>query len=390
MPKPRAGENKEAFLQRCMSDQEAINSFPDESQRYAFCNSQFNTNAMVKLELFNNVGEEGGITVDSVRSFLNENKDQEVQFDISTLGGDLNTGLIIHDLIKAHPQKTTANIVGLTASAGTVIALACDEVIMSDNALFLIHNGWREMTGNVYDFQKAASDLMKMDAIMVRIYREKTGLDDNKIKDLMKASDWMNPFEAQEYGFIDQVKKTGVKIAASYILASAQNKVNNQLLIKLKEKMKNPFKAKAEVMNILALKDDKSLLMNAEAVATGVEVAPLGAMTLEDGEYELADGRKIMVAGGVITEVSDPAAPPAEPAAAETEAIVAAVGEIVAEQIAAIRAEIDSKFAAIKSTHTPPKGTGTVAPKAKADDVTSRVNAVTEGIRQKLVESRKS
>lgn len=343
---------------------------------------------MVKLELFDTVGE--NITVESVKSFLNANKDNDIQFDISSMGGDLAAGLTIHDLIKTHSKRTIANIVGLTASAGTVIAMGCDSVIMSDNALFLIHNGWQEMTGNVYDFQKAASDLMKMDAIMVKIYREKTGLEDNKIKDLMKASDWLSPYEAEQYGFIDQIKKSGVKIAASVLLASAKSKINKQLLIKLEQKMKNPFKAKAEVMNILALKGEQNLLINAEEIAAGVEVAPLGAMTLEDGEFELADGRKILVAGGVITEVIEIEAEVDEEKVDETEAIVAAVGEIVAEQIAAVKAEFEAKIAAIKSTHTPPKGKGPAAPKAQVEDVASKVNAVTDGIRKKIIETRKS
>lgn len=41
MPKPNKNEPKDEFLKRCMSDAEANNSFPNQSQRYAFCNSQW-------------------------------------------------------------------------------------------------------------------------------------------------------------------------------------------------------------------------------------------------------------------------------------------------------------------------------------------------------------
>lgn len=343
------------------------------------------------FELFNNVGQEGGITVDGVRSFLNANKSEDIQFEISTLGGDLATAITIHDLIKTHPKKTVANIVGLTASAGTVIAIACDEVQISDNALFLIHNGWKEMTGNVYDFQKAASDLLKTDAVMVKMYREKSGLADAKIKELMKASDWMTPSEAYELGFVDRVVSSGVKIAASVLITEARGQINNTLLIKLEEKMKNPFKkdaGKADVLNVLALKDGKNLLMNAEVAATGVEVAPLGAATLEDGEYELADGRKIMVTGGTITDVVDPA-PAAAVASVDTAAVVAAVMAAIQPTIAEVE-EMKKTLASIKSTHIPPKGKGP-ADSGKAEvkgDVHEKLQAVTEGIRQEIVKSR--
>lgn len=314
------------------------------------------------FELYNNVGEQGGITVDGVRSFLNANKAEEIQFDISTLGGDLATAITIHDLIKAHGKKTVANIVGLTASAGTVIAIACDEVQMSDNALFLIHNGWRELTGNVYDFQKAASDLMKTDAIMVKMYREKTGLADNRITDLMKASDWLTPAEAQKLGFVDRIISSGIKIAASVLISGAQGKINDLLLTKLTEKMKLFGKEKAEEKAyLLTLKDGNSCVINAEAVATGVSIAPLGAMTLEDGDYQLADGRTISVAGGVVTNVSEPTAAPG----VTEDAIVGTVAAMLTASEAKIEAMIEAKLkplAAMVSTHTPAKGDGPANP----------------------------
>lgn len=43
LPKPNKGESREDFLSRCMGDSEANASFPDEQQRYAFCNSQWDS-----------------------------------------------------------------------------------------------------------------------------------------------------------------------------------------------------------------------------------------------------------------------------------------------------------------------------------------------------------
>lgn len=41
MPNPKKNESKSDFIERCMSDGEAVESFPDEKQRLAFCNSQW-------------------------------------------------------------------------------------------------------------------------------------------------------------------------------------------------------------------------------------------------------------------------------------------------------------------------------------------------------------
>ena len=323
---------------------------------------------MVTVELFNNVGESGGITVETVKSFLNANKANDVQFDISTLGGELATAITIHDLIKTHPKRTVANIIGLTASAGTVIAIACDEVNMSDNALFLIHNGWKEVVGNVYDMQKAASQLMQTDAIMVKMYKEKTGIEENIISEIMKESDWLSPVEALEYGFVDKIVQCGMKIAASLQIEKAKGKINDLLLIKLSEKMiKNPFKAPQ----------------------AKVEEAPKAAIMLEDGEYTLDDGRKIVVKDG-IAEVKEPEIEAAvEPQApATTDEIVAAVSALISP----VMAEIDTlktAMASISSTHKPAKTSTVGAGNASVQmPVASKLQDITDGIRKKFVESR--
>jgi ATP-dependent protease ClpP protease subunit len=379
-------------MSQCISKK--VNEGCDQDQAIAICYREIQSKANAKVstfEMYDEVGED--ITVDGVKNFLNANKNNDISFDISTLGGDLATGLLIHDLIKSHPKKTIANITGLTASAGTIIALGCDEINISDNALFLVHNGWQEVVGNTYDMQKAASDLAKMDAIMIKIYREKTGLKDEEIKNIMKASDWMSPEEALNYGFVDKIKKTGVKIAASLYISEAKGKINNILLTKLEEKMiKNPFKspkANASVLNILALKDGKNLLINAEEAAIGVEIAPLGAATLEDGEFELADGRKIVVSGGVITEVKE-MTPPEGEVAASTEEIVAAVSALITPVMAKVEA-LEKTLAGMTSTHKPTKGTQVTSPSASVQrPVQTKIQEITDGIFQKIQETRKA
>jgi len=230
-----------------------------------------------------------------------------------------------------------------------------------------------------------ASDLMKNDALMIKIYREKTGMPDDKIRSLMQASDWLSPNEALQYGFIDRIEKTGQKIAAHF-----DTKLLNETLInKLQIKM-NIFKTKKEdkpVYGILSLKDGRKLIINAEAPAAGVEVAPVGADVLSDGELELEDGKKATVAGGVITEVTEPAAAQPVDAKAETEAIVAAVMAAMQPVIADVD-ELKKTLAKVSSTHVPAKGILTIAAKARVDSPTAKVKEVTDAIRQKIVEAR--
>jgi len=52
MPQPIKGEGKDKFLQRCMVDEESVNSFPDESQRYAVCTRVWETHKREALSIY--------------------------------------------------------------------------------------------------------------------------------------------------------------------------------------------------------------------------------------------------------------------------------------------------------------------------------------------------
>lgn len=41
MPKPKPGEQRDLFIERCMDDAEARSTFPNADQRFAFCNAQW-------------------------------------------------------------------------------------------------------------------------------------------------------------------------------------------------------------------------------------------------------------------------------------------------------------------------------------------------------------
>lgn len=59
---------------------------------------------------------------------------------INTPGGILDSAMMIVDALKTTKAKTIAQISGTVASAGTIITLACDEIIIADHTAFMIHN----------------------------------------------------------------------------------------------------------------------------------------------------------------------------------------------------------------------------------------------------------
>lgn len=50
MPDPKQNESKNDFIKRCMGDPESVRSYPDQSQRYAVCNSKWMAKALKKVK----------------------------------------------------------------------------------------------------------------------------------------------------------------------------------------------------------------------------------------------------------------------------------------------------------------------------------------------------
>lgn len=349
---------------------------------------------LVPMKEFNLIGDIGiDITPVGVNQMLAEANGDDVTFYMASLGGSLSDGNSIYGIIKNYKGNTKGVIIGHTASAGTIAILGCDAVECNSNSPFLIHNSSIPEGGNAAELKKKASELEKQDKMMLRIYQGKTGLPEAKIAELMAKEDWLTPEEALSFGFIDSVIEPQYKAVAYYSASS----ISEVLQTKLEKKMNIFKKNKDAKPHLLALKDGRNILASAEAAAEGVEVAPLGAMTLEDGEYELSDGRKISVSGGVITEVKEMEAAADAPTAAD-EATVNAVAAIVAESEARMRTEFaatlkketDAIRASIKSTHVPVRGKEINARVAEPDkvDVHDRVQAKADEIRNKIVESR--
>ena len=77
-----------------------------------------------------------------IKRALDDAKGKDVNLYINSGGGSAFGGQTISSLIKRYEGKTSAFIDGLCASAATMIAMAADDVYMSDNAVFMYHQAW--------------------------------------------------------------------------------------------------------------------------------------------------------------------------------------------------------------------------------------------------------
>lgn len=150
-------------------------------------------------------------TVQNVRDKLKEIAKLDVEtidVNINSLGGSVDTGLAIHDLLRQNPAKVITKINGMSASSATIIFQAGDERHISTNAMMLIHRAWTFGSGNANDFEALVKDLKKTDDVIANIYAKRGGKDKDYYMNLMNENSgdgiWLDADEAVESGLVDE------------------------------------------------------------------------------------------------------------------------------------------------------------------------------------------
>jgi ATP-dependent Clp protease protease subunit len=128
---------------------------------------------------------------------------KDVVVNINSPGGDMFEGIAIYNLLAAHEGKVTVNVLGLAASAASIIAMAGDTINMGAGSFLMIHNCWAVVIGNQNDLREAAELFTSFDQEVANIYHARTGLKPADIVDLMAAETWMGSADAIKRGFAD-------------------------------------------------------------------------------------------------------------------------------------------------------------------------------------------
>ena len=210
------------------------------------------------LILYGEIGDSWSDDVSS-KNIANELKNLDVStinLRINSGGGDVFTAIAISNLLKNHKANVIARIDGLAASAATIITSACDKVIMPKNALFMIHNPWTVVGGEAKDMIKTAEQLDKVKNSIINTYKSKTNLEIEEISKLMDEETWLDPYEAKEKGFIDEISdEENIEVIENKLIVNSialdfskfKNSYNKKLKIKNEEEKivnKEEFKNK--------------------------------------------------------------------------------------------------------------------------------------------------
>lgn len=146
-----------------------------------------------------------GVTARRVASALRTLGAGPVTVNVNSPGGDMFEGLAIYNLLREHKGDVTVKVLGVAASAASIIAMAGDTVQIARAAFFMVHNSWVIAAGNRNDLRETADWLEPFDAAMADIYVARTGADTKAIAKLMDAESWIGGSAAIEQGFADEL-----------------------------------------------------------------------------------------------------------------------------------------------------------------------------------------
>lgn len=146
-----------------------------------------------------------GVTASRIAAALRSIGGADVTVNINSPGGDMFEGLAIYNLLREYEGKVTVKVLGLAASAASIIAMAGDEVQIGRGAFLMIHNCWVCAMGNRHDLQQIAADMVPFDKAMNDIYSARTGLDAATIDAMMDAETYIGGSDAVEKGFADRL-----------------------------------------------------------------------------------------------------------------------------------------------------------------------------------------
>lgn len=140
-----------------------------------------------------------------------------IRMRINTPGGLVFDALDANEALASHPHKVTADIVGQSWSAGTILTAAADEVRIMPAAKFGVHRAWsgflllgneEELREQMNQLESDIESLQKLDVDIAKMLADRSGMKFKEVHDFMVGKPGVDGTEftgqeAVDVGFAD-------------------------------------------------------------------------------------------------------------------------------------------------------------------------------------------
>lgn len=191
----------------------------------ALADARFDVRAeAATIEIFAVIGLD--VTPARVAAALRQIGNRQVVVQINSPGGDPFDGLAIFNLLRGHAGGVVTQVLGIAASAASLVALAGERVEIARAAQIMIHRASAGVVGDADTMRTMAAALDGVDATLAEVYQARTGLPLTQIRAMMADETFMQSGEAIELGFadtlLDRDAAPAPRIAASAALSKRE------------------------------------------------------------------------------------------------------------------------------------------------------------------------
>lgn len=287
---------------------------------------------LLKINIDGYIDKYGGFGLNTLKSLVESNTDAiEIEIAINSEGGDVIEGFAIHDYIQTLKVPVNIIIEGLCASIATVIALSVPKENRSiySNAKIMVHNPYWTPSAPIGmesdELGALAEELEATENQLANFYSAKLGLSIDEVKAMMKSETWLTSSKALEVGFVGNIINAKSTTSRKQLTIKAQIKTNTNMQNEFSKEQKSWLEAKLSAIEnsfkklfknkfknmVLTLQDGSEIFIDSEdddLIGKSVFTVADGEVTTDaaaDGDYTLEDGRVVVVAGGVVTELRE-------------------------------------------------------------------------------------
>ena len=143
-------------------------------------------------------------TANMVNRALQQANGEDVEVHINSYGGSTYIGSEIYTALKDYKGKVLNKIVGLAASAASIVAQSA-ECWISPTGEMMIHCASTNNEGNYRSMDDSSQMLQVVDKTLINAYRLKTGMSEQEIKNLMEQETWLTPQQAVQLKLVDKI-----------------------------------------------------------------------------------------------------------------------------------------------------------------------------------------
>lgn len=186
--------------------------------------------------------------------------EQDIDVYINSGGGDVFSGSEIYSALRGYRGKVCIHIVGLAASAASVIACAGHSDI-SPTAMMMIHNVSAMARGDYHAMDKESEILKKANEAVCSAYMTKCGISKQEALSMMDKESWLTAEECVNLGLVDEIAKSNnlqlVAAAGGVLPKEVIEKIKNAIqgsnvdsAFCFEKKKLNLLKLKGEIKNV--------------------------------------------------------------------------------------------------------------------------------------------